>query len=70
MMDDEFNTMFPGDGLQVPSDDERDRADAVIAEWSARWDEKPFTIARHIQGCPTNRAYLRSKLRRWWRREK
>lgn len=72
--------MFPGEGSGIPTDNERDRADALIAEWSARWNEEPITIRRtHPQnrdvdghyastlaGQPTNRAYLRSQLRRWW----
>ena len=77
-MSDWVSEMFPGDGFVIPDDAERDRADGVIAEWSVRWGEQPFTIDRvHPQvsdegfanamaGEPTNRAYMRSKLRRWW----
>lgn len=69
---------FPGDAEEIPSDAERDRADALIATWSGRWRETPFTIDRvhppnddwdsALAGQPTNRAYLRSRLRRWWLR--
>lgn len=73
-MSDWVNEMFPGDGLALPSDEERDRADAIIAEWAARWQEEPVQIARrhrrnaagYCAGRPTNRAYLRAQLRRWW----
>lgn len=72
--------LFPGDLFEVPSDEERDRADALIAEWAERWKEEPITIPRvhpdvtdegfanHLAGRPTNRAYMRSKLRRWWKK--
>jgi len=63
--------MFPGDGLELPSDEERDHADRIITEWSLRWNEDVFTIDRRRgthPGMPTNRAFLRSRLRRWWRR--
>lgn len=71
--------LFPGDGLQLPTDQERDEADAAIAEWSARWGEHGVPVPRtypdvtgegfanYLAGTPTNRAYLRSRLRRWWR---
>lgn len=69
---------FPGDGLQLPSDEERDRADRMIDEFNERWNEKhPHPERRHpdvtdegfgnyLAGTPTNRAYMRSRLRRWW----
>lgn len=59
--------MFPGDGLEIPTDDERDRADALIAEWSTRWAEASRTIPRSLHGRPSNRAFLRSRLRLWWK---
>lgn len=70
--------MFPGDGLELPTEEQRDQADALIAEWSKRWGETPITVprkhpdvpyeglAKYVAGMPTNRAYLRSRLRRWW----
>lgn len=79
MPDDEFDEMFPGPGLEIPSDEERDRADALIAEWADRWNEGKFAIPRthpdvsdegygnYLAGTPTNRAFLRSRLRRWWK---
>lgn len=72
--------MFPGPGLELPDDAERDRADELIAEWSQRWGEAPCVVARvhpdvtgegfanYLAGSPTNRAYLRAQLRRWWAR--
>ena len=65
---------FPGDGLQVPTDVERDYADGMLAEWCTRWGEPVRTVARvhpetaerGLAGTPTNRAYLRSQIRRWW----
>lgn len=73
-------TMFPGDPLGFPNDTERGMADSTIAFWSEKWDETPFTIRRRhtidvtdpaydntLAGTPTNRAYIRSRLRRWWR---
>jgi hypothetical protein len=67
---------FPGNGNEIPNDAERDRADEIIAMWSGRWHEDAITIARvypasddensALAGQPTNRAYLRSRLRRWW----
>jgi hypothetical protein len=69
---------FPGDGLRLPTDDERDRADAIIAQFSAQWGEDHPPIPRThpdetdegygntLAGYPTNRAYMRSRLRRWW----
>lgn len=68
MSDDWTQDMFPGDGLEIPSDDERDRADALIAEWAQRWQEAPRTVARRHSdtNAPTNRAFLRAQLKRWW----
>jgi hypothetical protein len=73
---------FPGDGAELPTDAERDQADAVIREWSLRWREEPVPIARTLpvkvsrwtdgqpgevtRLMPTNRAFMRSRLRRWW----
>ena len=74
--------LFPGEGTQLPADDERDRADALLREWAERWGEHPRTVARTrpvsvgrwVDGkpgaetyqVPTNRAFLRSQIRRWW----
>lgn len=70
--------LFPGDGFEYPSDDERDRADQLLAEWAQRWGEPVITVPRvhpdvsdegfanYLAGQPTNRAYMRSKLRRWF----
>jgi hypothetical protein len=67
--------LFPGPGLDLPSDEERQRADDLVAQWNVRWGENHPPIPRtrtvtdngHTYDVPTNRAYLRSKLRRWWR---
>lgn len=77
-----IDELFPGEGLQLPADDERDRADALLREWAERWGEEPRTVARTrtvkvgrwVDGqsgsqayqVPTNRAFLRSQIRRWW----
>jgi hypothetical protein len=64
--------MFPGEGAAIPDVAERDRADALIAEWNERWRENHPPIARKhpptgkMDGALTNRAFLRSQLRRWW----
>lgn len=70
--------MFPGDPFVIPSNDVRDAADAVICHFSEQWGEPVRTIARvhpdvtsegfanPIAGEPTNLAYVRSRLRRWW----
>lgn len=60
---------FPGDGLEIPTDAQRDQADTIIADQAKRWNEQARTIARvsEVTGRPTNIAYLRSQLRRWWR---
>lgn len=70
--------MFPGDGSEIPDDAERDRADELITEWNHRWNETHPPIARvHADrpgspvyrvdpSAPTNRAFLRAQLRRWW----
>jgi hypothetical protein len=67
--------MFPGDGRQLPTNVDRDRADVLVVEWSVRWGEAPRTIARvhpedtaYLAGTPTNRAFVRVQLRRWWRK--
>jgi hypothetical protein len=69
---------FPGEGMEYPTDEERDRADGLIAKFNEQWGEEhppvPRThpelsdegFANYLCGYPTNRAYLRSKLRRWW----
>lgn len=78
--DDWVFDMFPGDGLQLPSDKERDRADEILATWDGRWHEShppvPRThpqktdegFANPLAGVPTNRSYMRAYLRRWWRK--
>ena len=72
--------MFPGDGLEYPTDEERDRADELLATWNERWRENHPPVPRkhpdatvegfanYLAGEPTNRAYLRAYLRRWWRK--
>ena len=72
--------MFPGEGLELPTEVERQRADDVVAEWNQRWNESHSPIARvhpdtseegfanYLAGTPTNRAYVRAQLRRWWRK--
>jgi hypothetical protein len=69
------NQAFPGDPLELPSDEERDRADDMVAEWNRRWGESHPPVPRihpdvtaegfanYLAGTPTNRAYLRSQLR-------
>lgn len=71
---------FPGEGLELPTDAERQRADDLVAEWNQRWNENHPPIARvhpdtseeglasYLAGTPTNRAYMRAQLRRWWRK--
>ena len=68
--------MFPGNGFELPSDTERDLADNLVAQWNERWNENHPPIPRtypdvtdegyanFYAGNPTNRAYLRSQLRR------
>lgn len=75
-----ISDLFPGPGLELPTDEERDRADALLAEWAYRWNEPVTTVPRahpdtsdegyanYLAGIPTNRAYLRSRLRRWFRK--
>jgi hypothetical protein len=79
-MSDDVTEAFPGDALAFPSDAERDRADEMIAKYSKQWREShppvprvhPDTtdegFANTLAGTPTNRAYLRAYLRRWWRK--
>lgn len=62
---DRVEELFPGAGLDIPSSDERERADAVVG----------YTIARQHYGAmtyfanpATNRAFLRSRVRRHLRR--
>lgn len=75
-----ISTLFPGDPLEIPDDAERDRADALLSEWASRWGEVYTSIARvhppairtglfssGLQGLPTNRAFVRAQLRRWFR---
>lgn len=73
------STMIPGDPLEIPSDAERHLANSTIAFWSEKWGETPFFIpavypdttgegfANTLAGTPTNRAFIRAQLRRWWR---
>lgn len=72
---------FPGEGLELPTDAERQRADVIVAERNQRWSEIHPPIARvhpdtseegaanYLAGTPTNRAYIRAQLRRWWRKQ-
>jgi hypothetical protein len=76
--DDWVSRMFPGDGAGCPTDEERQHADDLIATWNQKWGEKHPSVPRihpessddscanYLAGKPTNRAYLRSQLRRWW----
>lgn len=78
MNNDWVDKAFPGDGLELPTDEERDRADKMITWFNEQWGENhPLVPRQHpelsddgfanlLAGMPTNRAYLRSKLRRWW----
>lgn len=63
--------LFPGDGLEIPSDDERNEADALIRSFALLWNEPVIAIPRiwvaygdHY--IPTNRAFVRSRLKRWF----
>jgi len=54
--------MFPGDGAEIPTKDERDRADELVG----------FEIPRSRTGSmsyfaspATNRAFVRSQVKRW-----
>jgi hypothetical protein len=72
---------FPGDGLEIPDDMERARADETVARFNKQWGESRPPIPRThpdvtaegyanpMAGQPTNRAYLRTQLRRWWARK-
>jgi hypothetical protein len=56
--------MFPGAGLNFPSEEERVRADEVAGYEIPR---------RRVVGdgtTPTNRAYVRAALHRWWGRSR
>lgn len=76
--------ILPGDGWEIPTDDERDRADATLKRFDDQWGEQHTPIPRvhpeiqnegtvvarpnpaYLVGQPTNRAYVRSRMRRWW----
>lgn len=61
--------MFPGEPIDIPDDDERQKADDLLVTWNERWHENQAPVPRaHMDRTPTNRAYLRSYLRRWWAR--
>lgn len=54
--------MFPGSPIEIPSEEERDRADDLVG----------FKIPRHHEGrmaffadSRTNRAFMRSQVKRW-----
>lgn len=72
--------LFPGDPLEIPTDAERDRADALLSEWAARQGECFNRVARvhppaignglfshELEGYPTNRAFMRAQLRRFFK---
>jgi hypothetical protein len=72
--------LFPGPPLEIPTDAERERADKLLAEWAARWGECYTSIARvhppairvglfasGLEGLPTNRAFMRAQLRRFFK---
>jgi len=61
-MSDQVEYMFPGNGLEIPTEEERDHADELVG----------FEIPRAHHGrmayfadARTNRAFLRSQIRRW-----
>lgn len=61
-MNDQVYRLFPGDGLEIPSDEERARADLLVG----------FEIPRQREGrmarfadSRTNRAFMRSTIKRW-----
>ena len=75
-----ISELFPGPGLEIPTDAERDRADELLSEWAARWGECYTQIARvhppaignglfahRLGGLPTNRAFMRAQLRRFFK---
>lgn len=58
--------MFPGHGFDIVDADELIRANEIILLHSVRWGEEPFTIEPEHDGIKTNRAWLRTRLHRWW----
>ncbi len=61
-MSDQVEQLFPGCGHEIPSDEERDRADALVGF------EIPRIHPQYGVGpvCKiTNRAFMRSRIKRW-----
>ena len=58
---DRADELFPGPGLEIPSSDERDRADAVVGYTIAR---QHYGTMAYFANPATNRAFLRSHVRR------
>ncbi|WP_131721542.1 hypothetical protein [Mycolicibacter heraklionensis] len=65
-MSDWVDELLPGEGTAIPSDAERLKADELIG------GEIPRRRDDYLRGSsysvPTNRAFLRAQIRRWWRR--
>jgi hypothetical protein len=61
-MSDWINDLFPGDGLEIPTDAERDRADEVAGTKIARRHEG--VSMPYFADPRTNRAFMRSQIRR------
>ena len=62
-MYDWVSEMFPGDGLEKPSDAERAKADQLVGSAIAR---QHFGRMCAFADSRTNRAFMRSRVRRWW----
>lgn len=62
---DRADDLFPGPGLEIPSSDERDRADAVVGYAIPR--QRYGTMA-YFANAATKRALLRTHVRRHFAR--
>ncbi|MGP9725322.1 hypothetical protein ACT3SZ_15035 [Corynebacterium sp. AOP40-9SA-29] len=71
---DSIDELFPGDGTEIPSDQEWWRADSLVSaeQWLAPADRAPLPtsspVPDSIRTRANNRAWLRSQLRRRYRR--
>lgn len=58
----DVEALFPGDPMAYPTDKERDRADDIVGYKLRRTREGRLP---YFVNPATNRAYLRSQVRRW-----
>jgi hypothetical protein len=62
--------LFDGPGLEFPTDNEWERSDSLLTEYGIKPVERRHPdasdegLASFLAGKPTNRAYLRSHMRR------